>query len=388
MPSGYNGPKIPIPGGGGSMSTALRVGAGAARVLAGATVVGGLALGLQWFAEHCFEKRGDRWVWTCSPNAPKPSTGKEYITNWDYDNSGAIVIWYSTPQEACQVGTDKFNAANGTSYVFTVYVPSTEVCRAKQGSNPEVGLHSMRTRAAGCPAGWYSTPDGCVQSPPPEYVTPEQVVDHMSSKPLPQRLPSGVPYPLDPDRPIIINPDPANPGNPLPLKVPQGSPKPVPDTQPQRYEQPTITITPTPTKEDPTRVDVKPGTESSESPEGLPGPTPVGPGAQPSGPRDPEDPPDLCEKHPDVLACQKLKPGELEPQRLENKNVPLAINAEGGFPSGGACPAPRSVSLLGQTFEFSMQAFCDFATAIKPLLIGFAWLMAAMTFLGVARREG
>lgn len=131
-------------------------------------------------------------------------------------------------------------------------------------------------------------------------------------------------------------------------------------------------------------MDVRPEEITGTDPKGIEQPQ-----SETSGSPDGKKPEqfDLCAEHPDIIACQIFKPDELEAKPLANKDVPLSLNPDGGFPSGGSCPQPKTVQLMGQTYAFSMQPLCDFAVGIKPLLIGFAWLSAALVFLGVARRE-
>ncbi|WP_167481102.1 virulence factor TspB C-terminal domain-related protein [Acidovorax cavernicola] len=216
-------------------------------------------------------------------------------------------------------------------------------------------------------------------------MTPEQIEDAMAPKPLPNPLPGDFPYPLDPEAPFIFNPTPGDNPQAQPWRVPQGNPVPIPNTDPQQYRQPVVRFTSAPTPGEPFRVDARPEDIVGTDPRGLTEPAPVTSGS-PAG--DKPEQFDLCKEHPDIIACQVFKPDELQPLPVKNKEVPLALNAEGGFPTGGSCPQPKVVQLMGQTFSFSMQPLCDFASGIKPLLIGFAWLSAALVFLGVARREG
>ena len=102
--------------------------------------------------------------------------------------------------------------------------------------------------------------------------------------------------------------------------------------------------------------------------------------------QDPKDPPSLCEKHPDIVACQKL--GDLTPETLKTKTVTLDLKREDGFgPANGSCPAPKQFIVLGKTMAFRWDLLCDFASAIRPLLIGFAYLSAALAFMGLSRKD-
>jgi hypothetical protein len=105
----------------------------------------------------------------------------------------------------------------------------------------------------------------------------------------------------------------------------------------------------------------------------------------PDSPKSP-DQVGLCELYPDILACQKL--GTTEAAELPKNTVDMSIAPEGGFgPSSGVCPAPKTFQIMGKPMEFRWDLLCDFASQIRPLLIGFAWLSAALAFLGLSRRD-
>ena len=98
---------------------------------------------------------------------------------------------------------------------------------------------------------------------------------------------------------------------------------------------------------------------------------------------------DLCKLHPDILACVKVaKPGELEPTPVPNDVKNLQITPDQGWgPSAGTCPAPKTAQVMGVSLEMPFTMLCDFASAIKPLFIAFAWLSAALTFFGFGRKD-
>jgi hypothetical protein len=102
----------------------------------------------------------------------------------------------------------------------------------------------------------------------------------------------------------------------------------------------------------------------------------------------PKETPGLCDLYPDILACQKPILGELAPVALANTNKNLLITKDSGWgPAGGACPAPRTATIMGQSISMPFTLLCDFATMINPILIGFAYLSAAMAFLGIGKRD-
>jgi hypothetical protein len=41
---------------------------------------------------------------------------------------------------------------------------------------------------------------------------------------------------------------------------------------------------------------------------------------------------------------------------------------------------------MGRVYSFSSQALCDFALDIRPIVLGTAYLSAALIFFGFARR--
>lgn len=398
------GPRV---AGSGATKAAYKLGAGAARALARATIAGGgagaVALGAIWLADNCIAKTGQGFSWTCAGapgggEAPVQSIGAE----WRY----APDMGWMQPGPACQASTGRQAQMYPAGYTITGAFPLPAslpggtnadaycegVLKAPDGSTVGNTQWNMQKRTSSCPPGHYIIGDTCVQTPPPQTMTPQQVEDEMATKPLPPTLPPGVPYPIESPwfNPILDsagNPVLSPSGNPqsAPLLVPQGQPQPVPNTDPQTWRQPITTVTPAPTAGDPWRMNVQPGEQTSTNPNGMT--TPQSPTGTETDPKPTDDPLGLCDQYPDIVACAKLNPGELAPDPIANTDVPLAINPETGFPTGGQCPAPKTHVLMGRSFSFSIQPLCDFATMIKPLLIGFAWLMAAMTFMGIARRE-
>lgn len=233
-----------------------------------------------------------------------------------------------------------------------------------------------------------------------DYLT--EVKPTIEQKPIPEKLPEVI-QPLVPQTsPVIqpfqwpvndplINPDPAL--NPKPMFVPTGDPvrnpnynpnaEPSPQNQP--WIRPGVQIVPSPTPGEPWRVDVQP--VDVPQPTNNPNDTPD-PNKDPDTKPEPKQDAALCEQYPDILACQKIKPGELEPVEIPNREVPLSIQPDTGWGTASAsCPAPKTGTVMGVALEMPYDLLCNFATAIKPLLIGFAWLSAALTFFGIGRRE-
>lgn len=57
----------------------------------------------------------------------------------------------------------------------------------------------------------------------------------------------------------------------------------------------------------------------------------------------------------------------------------------GNFGSSGSCPAPAQINTSFGTIEMSYEYICDFATMIRPIIITFAWLTAALITFGAVK---
>jgi hypothetical protein len=95
-----------------------------------------------------------------------------------------------------------------------------------------------------------------------------------------------------------------------------------------------------------------------------------------------------CEKNPEIIACQKVTLGELTPEPIKNMNRTMSINKDSGWgPENGTCPAPKTAVVLGVNLSMPFTMICNLATAIRPVVIGMAWLSAALAFFGLGRKE-
>ena len=96
---------------------------------------------------------------------------------------------------------------------------------------------------------------------------------------------------------------------------------------------------------------------------------------------------DFCAQNPRSLACKEFALGDVAAESVGSSTVNLAINKAPSFgPETAACPAPKTVSVLGINLVMPFTLLCDFAAMIRPLLIGFAYLSAALTFFGFAKK--
>lgn len=315
-----------------------------------------------------------------SPDASVPvSDGYEYRSLTEK--------WFASAAEACSQ-----TYANMTAEIRG----NIALCIASDGRP----LFEIGRRPSSCPAGWFLTPAGCLQTVPGAPLSQDDFVrklnpDNHPGWPMPDSVPKELPPgTLLPVEQPVVNPSPgANPAS-QPMFVPSGNPVPNPNYNPsapvspanQPYVQPGVRVVPTPTPTSPWQVDLQPVNRPVGSADPSPGPQTDG-AAQPNPDDKPSDEkPDFCEKNPEVVACQKL--GDVQPEALEKKTVTLQINREDGFgPSQGQCPAPREFVVLGKAMAFRWDLLCDFASSIRPLLIGFAYLSAALAFMGLSRKE-
>ncbi len=156
-----------------------------------------------------------------------------------------------------------------------------------------------------------------------------------------------------------------------------------------QFRQPVLDIKGAPTQAQPWRVDVQPKDIITEAPQGEPAPNPVtdpvdvpDPNADPAQSEAKE--PGLCERYPDILACQKPEldtPEQEVPKKTENVTY-----TELSLWGGGSCPANVSVSVNSQTITaLDMANMCGWIESyLRPMVI-FASAMSAMFILMGAR---
>ena len=267
--------------------------------------------------------------------------------------------WFTSASSACSYWKGATGITIGTASVNgstceVVYVDANGV-RWPQGST----TINTRTGPGGCPSNTEATPGGCL-SPA---LTQPQFVDILNPAnnpgwPMPSTVPLELPRPspLPVEQPFI-NPAPGeNPAN-RPQRIPTGEPQPIPNTNPQQWRQPYVDIVPAPTPESPWRVEVKPGEVESPNPNPVENPDPDGT-EKPTEEQDKS----LCEKHPEIAACEKVevtdKPLPDQPKLYEPKYpdgitglwnsklqeikaTPLFNLAPALLPtvSGGSCPS-------------------------------------------------
>lgn len=148
------------------------------------------------------------------------------------------------------------------------------------------------------------------------------------------------------------------------MRVPTGDPIPIPNTNPQQYRQPYVDIVPSPTVDNPWRVDVKPGETTSTNPNPVENPAPDGE----DKPAEEQDK-SLCEKHPDILACSKPEL-DIPDGEIPKVTKQITYAEEGGF-GGGSCPSNVYANLHGkQTMVYEWTRTCSVvSTYIRPIIL-------------------
>lgn len=351
------------------------------------------AAGAAWLASQyiTWDAAQGNWVY-----ADPQSSSVVYPQSTGYCLSHGGKCWYDFAA-GCSAYLATSTSQGSYNYVYVSYsfsAPSLSCSwsrTAKTGGGYSTGSFHLSASysPASCPSGWYVTSQGCVQQNPSQPVqlpqTEQDFVTRVAPQIQPEDIPEWLPYtvPLPVENPVI-NPSADPQPQARPLRIPLGEPQPVPNTEPQQFRQPVIRVSPAPSPSSPWQLDLTPEDVVSTSPVGIrePSADPLPEGST-SAPTETDD---FCAKNPDVLACQKeIKLGELQPVPLVNEHRELDIDAETG--QTAACPAPVSLSVGGRVIDISYDMVCEFADLVRPLFIGFAWLSAAVTFMGVSRRS-
>ena len=306
------------------MPAAYRLAANAPRVAAaviylhpGVRTAAGIAA---WLGASALVYNATKGLWELPQADAQQSTGVLYRT-------AGRKTWYTTRQAACQAAhvlsysADTYMRSPGAVYETDPLCKWYIMYKSNSGATPIKSYFETyyETKSDSCPAGTYSTPAGCSPVPPPRVLTQEEFENEITKNPMPSTVPKELPYPspLPVEQPWI-NPSPGENPQSQPYRVPTGTPVPIPNTDPQQYRQPYVDIVPAPTPDNPWRVDVKPGETISTNPNPAENPQP-----------DAEDKPaeeedkSLCEKHPEIAACEKVevtdKPLPDQPKLYEPK---------------------------------------------------------------------
>ena len=239
-----------------------------------------------------------------------------------------------------------------------------------------------------CPAGWYITPGGCVQTAPPTQVAldEEDFVEKVAPKLPPEKIPEYVPsLPVPVEDPMLLpdNDENDDAAVPRPLYIPVGDPVPVPNTDPPTYSQPMTRITPSPTPSDPWRVDVQPYNRVSESPEGVNEPTQDPTGTGTGTTTAPNTDSDLCAKYPNIDACRETE-YDTPDGEIPTDEISASYSVDNFLSGGGSCPADVYVTTRAGTVKaINMVEACGYVTSyVRPLVLVVCAFAAVMIVAG------
>lgn len=338
-----------------------------------------------------------KFVWDeASKQWTKTTDTEQIIEAFEYSKSGNN-RWFPSAQAAC---ADWVSSINGNGGFYTSGGSASGLtCNYRISVNQKDWFSDSTTldkRARPCPAGWTSTPAGCLlKTSEVKTVTQPEFEDALSPLPMPDKVPLELPpnTPLPVEQPFI-NPEPGpNPAH-RPHFVPTGNPVPNPNYNPnavpsptnQPYLQPGVRIVPTPTPSNPWQVDMqpvdRPVVSAEPNPEPQPDPEP-GDGDKPK----PEDQQSLCEKHPDILACSKPDFDTPEDE-IPRETRDVSYQPESLF-GGGVCPSNKTLSIYGmQLTVWDWQEACGYITGyFRPVILVLCAFAAFVIVSGGARQS-
>ena len=279
----------------------------------------------------------------------------------NFNNTGCGGVYVSTKQEALAYKLDSCLVKYEYMNYGQCEIRGDYVWGYWRGDNLQSYVIKTATPSS-CPSGWYVTPAGCVQTPPPKTVTQEEAIEELTKHPMPADVPRHIPEPLPVELPEY-----------QPMFIPTGNPVPNPSYNPsqpvspsnQPFVQPGVKVEPAPSPSAPWQVDVKPVNRPTESPTGSPDPT-TEPGTD--TPReDGKEDRDFCDKNPESLACTELDTPEGE---IPKSTFDVSYSIENSWGSG-SCPADKYATLAGKSVKvYDWAQTCDYvATYVRPILL-------------------
>ncbi|WP_373795833.1 virulence factor TspB C-terminal domain-related protein [Neisseria dentiae] len=87
---------------------------------------------------------------------------------------------------------------------------------------------------------------------------------------------------------------------------------------------------------------------------------------------------DFCRSNPDSAVCMPSGNADYEDLSIPESTIDLSFQPADIFQTDGVCPQPKTVDLgIYGVHEFSYQPLCDFAAALRPVLISASIMMCA-----------
>lgn len=279
-----------------------------------------------------------------------PNLEYRWSSAFPWESSGSAAC--STVYSACAAD----GQCNGVAGFF--YSSATNTCRYVYAGHIQTYGSPLNTRqSATCPSGSTGSPPNCVSEPQTRPAT-EDDFDALPD-PSPQALAElapqvGVPV----DDPVY-----------QPIDVDIGTPYTKPDgsTAQQRAK-----ISPAGNGDVWIDTYEQPVTDSQGNPVQNPEPVDL-----------PESQLTQCDKYPDTVGCARL--GSIPDETLLTENRSIALIQPVDIGNAGQCPAPMTATVAGMTIEWSFDPLCQYANALRPLVLALAWLSAGVIFIGGVR---
>lgn len=285
----------------------------------------------------------------------------------------------STPEGACSNFAAVWGA-QGLAIISSEVSNGRCLVRYKNKANMNDSVNRGINRIdKPCPVGYERTPAGCIRRSE-RVLSPEQFEEELFKRSMPQtvprELPPNTPLPVEPNP--KINPEPGQDPQHRPMFVPTGDPVPNPNYDPnaapgpnnQPWIQPGVRLNPSPTVNDPWRIDVQPVDRPKEDGNPLLGPEPeTNPDTGKDDKPKPEERPGLCDEYPDILACQKPEldtPDDEIPKTTKD----VSYTPDNLF-GGGSCPANKTMNIAGQQMTvWDWDASCGYIqTYMRPVIL-------------------
>lgn len=374
-----------------ALNAALKLSQNAPKVAAATLFANpGLAAGIRvagWLATAGLVYNSLTGLWEKDELEEGSSVSDGYI--YKVTSKYGLVFYGNSPEFVCSTAATKLVFVYSASTYKIEGLPS--FCNVRfyvDGREVFRDVMAVFKLKEGCPAGKYILPSGECTDNIKRVFDETRFVEEITKYPMPYEAPQEIPARYPVGQPEIE-----------PAFSPSGNPKPNPQYDPLKgpskdnlpWIQQGVKLEPSPTVNEPWRIDVRPVDRPVPGPEPspddvIPEPKPDEGTAPGDRPKDQEQPPDLCEKHPDILACQAVEMGEPEkPEALREIPIDATFQIEGGFNPGGSCPSFPSVGSLGGG-QISWQPFCDSLSMIKPLVLAFAWFSAVFIILKYGRK--
>lgn len=350
-------------------TTAPSVLVAAARLTPTSLVVG---LTASWLLEYGLEYANN--AWTKRTQGETDTTGivgfywRNAIDSTQYAGAGSACSAYcADPQihaSVCTTGTT-ISGPSQAGWSVGKYITT---CTASGRGSGFSTISEVVARLTTCSPGYTLTNGNCVPNAQQVPATESDFAVPSAQTSLPDGVAQEAAPKIAEGLPVNI---PTMPSTPLVTAI--GDPYIDPVTG--QTKQPFVKLTPSPTAEDPARVDV----QAFEKEIAPADPAKAEPDAIPPEASEPKDP---CLENPNRIGC--LDAGDPNDETLQTKDVTLALTpvTVGG---AGSCPAIKTFTHAGITYSFSYAPICTGATLIKPVVLAIAWLLAAYIVLGANR---